>query len=413
MKILKAQIFIVFFLISFSNLFAGGSTFSKFGIGDIFIPQNVISSGRAATGISLSSVYYPNRLNPAGLNLISKTIFSADTYYNGVYLKDTKSNNYLSSFKFYGFDLTIPLATSKGITTSIGLVPYSYVDYSIRKNVTIENIYNQLEYKGDGGLSNLYLGTSFNLLGDLSIGLKFNYIFGNIYHQITQNAGASKTEIYRTIKLDNINGTFGLIYSGIQKLIGLNENHNLSFGLLYSNAFNLNAEVNRYFEFYHNQGLVTQDTILMEKSKFKVPAVLGFGVSYIYNNRYLLATDIYIQNWDNIQPIADMDGKFRNSVRYNFGAEIIPYSGKVSQFQKFGFRAGVFYNQSYLNVNSVDINELGFTAGTDFPIFGETRLALGFEYGIRGDYKLQKEKTYRLRFGIIGTELWFVRPEEE
>lgn len=413
MKIIRNKIFILLFIISCNNLFAADSPYSKFGIGNIFIPQNVISSGRAATGISLSSIYYSNRLNPAGLNLIGKTVFSADAYYNGMHIQDTKANNFLSSFKFFGFDLTIPLSTSKGITTNLGLIPYSSVDYTIKKNVVIENFSNELEYKGDGGLSNAYLSASFNLINELSLGLKLNYIFGNIYHQITQNAGASKTEIYRVTKLYNLNGTFGLIYSGLGKLIGLKEAHQINFGFIYSNQFNLNAEVNRYFDFYFNQRLVTQDTLLMEKSKLQIPAALGFGISYVYNKRYLLASDIYFQNWSSTQPIVDMDGKFKNNLRYSFGLEIIPYTGKVSQLQRFGYRAGMFYNQSYLRVNSVDIDELGFTIGTDFPIFGDTRLALGFEYSIRGDKKVQRDKIYKLTIGLIGTELWFVRPEEE
>lgn len=400
-------------IFSFFQLYAQGSGYSRFGIGDLILPHSALSSGRAATGFSLSSSYYPNRLNPAGLNLMKKTTFSADMFYNGFQLTDSKNSNYLSGIKFYGFDLSIPISTSNGLVVNFGLIPYSRVDYTIKRWVNLENNLHNLEHKGDGGLSNVFLASSYNIKEDISVGFRLNYIFGNIYHSITQSSGAYKNEIYRTLRFHNLNGTLGLIYSGFSKLLGLENSHKINFGLALSNKFNLNAEVNRYFNYYSNGNLITQDSLFIEKGQLTVPTAVGFGISYVYEERYQVTSDVYIQDWSKTKLLTDMAGKLRNNVRYSFGFELIPYTGKVSTLRKFGFRAGGFYNQSYINVNSGDINEYGFTAGTDFPIFGDTRLALGFEYSIRGEEKNQKDNIYKLTIGIIGTELWFVRPEEE
>lgn len=406
---------IIFLLSIFScfQLFAQGSGYSKFGIGELILPQTTLSSGRAAAGLSLTSQYYPNRLNPAGINLIKKTNFSADVLYHAFQMQDTRNNNFLSSLKIYGFDVSLPVFTPKGIVVNFGLIPYSRVDYTIRKNETIENYLHNLEYKGDGGLSNAFLGISYNLIEGLSAGVRMNYVFGNIEHVIAQSTGSLKNEIHRTSKFYGLNGTAGLIYTGFGKLVGLGSLHNLNFGVVFANNFSLNAEVSRYYNYYHNQKLITQDSLLIEKTNFNVPAYLGFGISYIYNNRYLITSDINIQDWSRTKLLSDMSGELRKNVRYSLGVELIPYTGRVTTLRKFGFRAGVFSNQSYIRVNSYEVDEYGFTVGTDFPIFGDTRLALGFEYGIRGEEKFQKDKIYKLTIGIIGTEQWFVRPEEE
>jgi len=84
-------------------------------------------------------------------------------------------------------------------------------------------------------------------------------------------------------------------------------------------------------------------------------------------------------------------------------------------FQRTSYRLGVYYDATYYVVAGQPINETGFTGGTALPLFGDTRVDITAQYGMRGttDFGLQKDKILRLSLSVTGAEAWFVRPPEE
>lgn len=415
----KNFIYLFFILLSFNQLIAGtgGSTYSRYGIGDLQYNSNATTRGMGGTAIANLSPFTSNRLNPAGWTQINRTRFSADLLYQGFSLNDGKQKSFLSGINYYGFDLAIPVSDSNGIVIAAGLLPYSKVDYNIVTNGTFNNLNYDLNYVGEGGLSTAFIGGSYSPIPQLHFGAKFNYLFGNINHQINQtftSGIATNFELHRVQKLFGINGTAGIIYSGLSDILSLGISEKINIGFMISTPSNLNSELNRYYKYKDGGNIITRDSILIEENKFKIPLALGLGVTYTTNSRYHFAADFYTQDWSKTEMLSEMPGSLKNNQRFSLGAELLPLFGsKVPDFDRVGLRLGFYQNQTYYLVQNQKINELGFTAGVDFPIFGETRIAVAFDYSTRGTTSLQKDNIYRVSFGINGAELWFLRPEEE
>lgn len=406
----KNFIYLFFILLSFNQLIAGigGSTYSRYGIGDLQYHSNVSARGMGGTAIASLSPFNANRLNPAGWTQINRTRFSADLFYQGFSINDGKQKSFLSGINYYGFDFAVPISDSNGIVLAAGLLPYSRVDYNIYTKGSFNSFNYDLNYIGVGGISTAYIGGSYSPIPQLHFGAKLNYFFGNINHQINQtftSGSATSFELHRVQKLFGINGTAGVIYNGL---------NDINVGFLISTPSNLTAELNRYYKYLDGGNIITRDSILIEESNFKIPLALGLGVSYTTNNRYHFAADFYTQDWSKTEMLRETPGTLKNNQRFSLGAELIPLSEtKISYLERVGLRIGFYYNQTYYQIKNEKINEIGITAGTDFPIFGETRFAVAFDYSTRGTTSLQKDNIYRVSFGINGAELWFLRHEEE
>lgn len=416
---MRTYIFFIAVIIFFNQTFAGtgGSNFSRYGLGDIKYPGGSFSMGMAGTAISVISPSSANRLNPAAWTIIDRTRFSIDAYYQGYSIKSGAEKNYLSGILFYGFDMSIPIVTDYGVVLGVGLIPYSSVDYNIVLNESVADYAYDLSYIGDGGLSAAHVGVSTSVLSVLHLGVKLNYLFGNINHNIKQtitSGTATSFDLNRSTRLYGINGTFGLIYSGLGKNLESGESNKISVGLLVTSSSNLTAKQERAYSYYNKDNILSQDTISSDDGKISIPLAIGIGISSVQNERFLVAADYYIQNWGEAKFFGTTPNEIRNSNRFSVGAEIIPARGtKISEWERVGFRIGFFYDQSYYKIKGEKINELGFTTGVDFSIYGDTRLCVGFQYSTRGVTNLQYDKIFRLSVGLNAAELWFVRPEEE
>ncbi len=415
----KNFIYLFLTLFSLNQLIAGtgGSIYSRYGIGDLQYHSNATTRGIGGTAIANLSPFVSNRLNPAGWTQINRTRFSADLYYQGFSINDGQKKSFLSGINYYGFDLAIPISDTNGVVIAAGLLPYSRVDYNIVTTGTFNNFNYDLNYLGVGGLSTAYIGGSYSPIPQLHFGAKLNYFFGNINHKIKQtftSGDANSFELHRVNKLFGINGTAGIIYTGLNEIMNLSASEKINFGFLVSSPSNLTAELNRYYNYYAGGKIITRDSILIAENSFKIPLALGLGVSYTTNKRYHFAADFYTQDWSKTEMLRDMSGLLKKSQRISAGAELLPMSGtKVTELERVGLRIGLYQNQTYYLVKNQKINELGFTAGVDFPIFGESRLVVAFDFSTRGTTKLQKDNIFQVSFGINGAELWFVRPEEE
>ncbi len=403
-------IFSLLFIGLFNSLDAGtgGSGFSRYGLGDLQYNRSTAAIGMGGTGISIVNPTHINRLTPAGWTNISHTRYTIDAMYQGFSISDNSDKTFLSSIVFNGFDLAIPVSTYNGVVVGTGLLPFSRVNYNIVSQELLGDKYYSLSYVGEGGLSVAHIGSSVILFNDFHVGAKLNYTFGIINHNIKQSfttEGYSSFEVTRTTRMNGLSGTIGLIYTGINKL---------NAGFLYSTSSNLKTEAERWYNYMDKGGVITRDSTQTVADKIRIPGAFGFGVSYIHDNRYQFAADYSFRNWEktNISGLILQD--IKNSRRICFGVEILPVrTQKATDWQKIGYRAGFYYDQTYYSINGEAINETGFTLGSDFSIFGETRLSIGLEYALRGTKNLQRDNIYKVSIGLEGAELWFMRPEED
>ena len=82
------KIFLIILIVIFPLItFAGGSSFSRYGFGDILRCGDSRTYAMSGTGIAFIDAGFINGLNPAGLARISNTRFSAGLEYNDFFLK--------------------------------------------------------------------------------------------------------------------------------------------------------------------------------------------------------------------------------------------------------------------------------------------------------------------------------------
>ncbi len=424
MRILRwIMIFLALTLVESGPLAAGtgGSTYSRFGFGEIrFLPSDR-SIGMGGATIALLGTNSISSINPAAWTGLGRTRFVLGVTYEGFSSKDASASSFLSGANFNGVVLAVPISTANGVVLSLGLSPYSTVNYAVVSTVAdpvIMDTYT-LSQIGEGGLSTAHLGLSLTAGKDWHFGTKLNYLFGTIKHKTNQTFSSSQftsVELTRETKLNGIGGTVGLIYSGAGRFLHFDESQNLSLGVVFSTGASLPTSQVNLYRYSAGASTIGLDTINIGEGNSFVPLAFGFGVSFMSRDRYVLAGDLYYQNWNRGTILDAHPSELRNSYRIGIGGEILPRKEASADFlQKVAYRLGVFYHASNIRVAGSGINEVGITGGVGLPMFGDTRFSIGIEYSIRGTTanNLQKDNIIRVSLTLNAGELWFVRPAQE
>lgn len=395
----------------------GGSGYSRYGIGDLRYFNSSRSQGMGGAGLALLPTNAISRMNPAAWCYIRQTRFSLGMLYEGFSTTDNNASAYLSGTNFNGAAFAIPLLPQSGVVAGFGLTPYSTVNYNIRYSENRLGINYTLTYEGKGGLSVGFLGISGIVLKDFHLGTKLNYYFGTLRHIINQTF--DDISIYtnvsdeRLVKLRGLGITCGAVYTGLRNAFGLDEVSWFNVGLVFSTASQLKVSEEHLFT-YKTALLTTRDTARFSGRNLSLPASLGIGVAY-GNDRYVLTSDFYYQQWSDFTAMGAIAKTNRNNVRLGAGWELLPKKETTLLLERTAYRLGLFYNATYYRIRGQAIDEIGMTAGVGLPIVADTRFNIGIEYSFRGTtaQQLQKDKILRISAALTGGELWFVRPLTE
>ena len=390
---------------------AGGSSYSRYGFGDILRYGDSRIYAMGGTGIALVDDGSINFLNPAGMSRISFTRFSAGFEYNGFSSKDSSGSSFYSTGGLQGLAFAFPISRENGIVMSIEATPYSKVNYAISSSNfdTLSGSIQHQTFYGSGGLSYLGLGLSGSPLNTLHIGGRLNYMYGRTRQYQTSSFDSSyytSTTFDRTIYYSGFTFTLGAIYEGIDQLLGLPSLHNLSLGLTLGTASSLDANAERIY----SEGDTTN-----YNGTANIPLSVGLGLSYLHQNRYRFLGDFVFENWGNLKPFALDPVTLRNSYRTSIGFEAIPEKGADTFWKRIFYHAGFAYNSTYYQINGVGINEVLMSGGVGLPMGPESWLNIGLQVGMRGttDNNLQKDIIVRLSVAVSASELWFLKFDEE
>jgi len=395
----------------------GGSSYSRYGFGDLRYFSTSRAMGMGGAGIAVLSNQAIDRSNPALWSRINRTRFSGSAMYEGFSSSDDNGSTYLSKTHVGALSLAIPIERDYGITLSAGVAPYSKVNYNIVTPASAANLNYTLRYKGDGGLSLAHLGLSGSIGTDVHLGAKLNYYFGSINYTTTQTFSTSAyttAEVLRATRYSGLGSTFGAVYSGLRNILHLEEGTALNLAAVFTASSNPTTSEQRISTF--NSGtVVANDTISLADGTVKFPYSVIVGLAY-QSDRFTIASDFTWQNWSEMTVNGVGNPDLRDSYRFGIGMEFLPKKEFSAPFtQRLAYRAGLFYNASYYNVRNTPVNEFGITAGFGIPVFGDTRLGIAAEYSFRGttDLQLQKDRILRISFTLDIGELWFVHPPEE
>ncbi len=393
----------------------GGSIYSIFGLGELSYSASNRTDGMGIMGIGLYGDY-TNTMNPAAWSRIQSTIFT--TRFNMENIKSTDGTNSAKRTygNFEGFNLSVPLNKGNGWIFDLGINNYSIVNYDTKfesRSSEGEN-YTQ-SYSGNGGLYRLSLGFSYLVFRHFSFGAQFNYAFGNINKNLNIDFANGLLFDTKNSTSNTISGFYfntGLVFHGFGKLFKNKKLDNLTLGAFVSTPGKFDSELTGRY----NRSVSNTDTVNITEGKLDIPLAFGVGISNEFNDKLILAADLYMQQWDNYKYYGTHPVEIKNSMKLGLGMEYTP-SKKFEDgfFSRVSYRLGASYTADYLKINNQDINILGLSAGLSLPISRYNSLDLFFKYNIRGKDSdgLIKDEVMRFGASVKLGELWFLKPAED
>lgn len=360
------------------------SPYSVYGVGDIQNTWSDRSSGMGYTSMALTST--PGSLlskNPASIVGLERSLAQVDLSLVGKSV--TYAGNPINSTNNTSRDMTIKrFSLSSKLSghwaSSVGFIPFSYVNYSFTGQKTIEGSEGSYsaQYEGNGGLNHVFWTNAFSIGKNLALGVRSSFIFGSINQTETMAGESLAVPVISEVKdyYNNFRFELGSLYNA-----KLSKNWKLSLGGKVTSKSDLRSE----------QTLtITEGATVVEKDKligtstFTLPVSWDAGIALTNKGRRTFTVDYSSQQWDGLNK-GNSTYSMVNSQRLSAGVQF------SNQLQRWGmvaeknyFQAGVFTGQSYLRVRNQPINEFGVTAGYGGYLNRGLSYGLAIEGGRRG-----------------------------
>lgn len=398
------------------------SPYTSLGLGDIVQPLEVSNIAMGGTAIAYPSNNSFNLMNPAILGMRGyytsfEIGFGGETRHISL---DTLSQSNSSANLQY-LSLVFPIKQSK-IHTGFGIAPYSYVNYNIGTREQIEGIEQQtyINYKGNGGINSVFWSTGFNLLKSLFLGAKISYLFGSRIDETTAEIGNPNsyvTALYEQTHYNDFNVGFGMAYQ-----LKTGEKSMLFLGGIYELENSLNASKQERLE-RRQQGtgnVSSIDTIFTNiKGNILLPRKYGIGISYASGTKWLLSSDVIMQDWNDYTDFNGESGMLARSLRSSLGMEYVPDATSVTSYLKrVIYKAGFNYEKTPFMVNSKQIYQFGINFGVSLPVINRNLpsfVNLACQLGQRNG-KVDgaiTENYFRISLGLTVNDIWFYRRKIE
>lgn len=398
------------------------SPYSRYGLGDLFNSYHGQFQGMGGTSIAIRSADHINFYNPASYSTFDSLTFIFESglhsrlsrYESGLNSRTNSEINF--SYLAAGFRI------NKYWSASFGLLPYSSVGYQIE---TLNQILFpdgdfqifSTAYTGAGGINQVYLGQSFRLLKNLSLGVNVNYLFGSINHSkivnFLETNGSTSQQYFNTKYINKLIVSDFDFDLGLQYEQKINAKNALIFGLTYQTDQSLRAFQSEFIEKANSAGLV--DTLLNtdhEAGSIDLPAKLGVGLSYYTSEKLLISAEYQMQDWSKALFLGAQDS-LANSNRMALGIEYLPNARNIlSTWARTKYRLGGYYSNTYLSFNNNQLTDYGISFGIGMPV-SRSKSIINFNV-VLGTKGTLKSNLIRENYGLLSISLslhdiWFLK----
>lgn len=229
------------------------SPYSFYGIGSLKFKGTVENRSMGGLSIYTDSIHV-NLRNPASyagknldiLNNESRPVkFTVGGTYNSTTLKSDTSKDNASSSTFDYLAMSIPMGD---FGFGFGVMPYTAVGYKLEAyNDDGETISNR--FRGEGGLNKAFLGFGYQISEGFSVGVDFQYNFGNTQNSTIEYVYDSEgNPVQYQARENNRSDLSGLnINLGASYRTMLTEKLELISGITYTPESNLSSKNQRSF----------------------------------------------------------------------------------------------------------------------------------------------------------------------
>jgi hypothetical protein len=412
------------------------SPYSFYGIGSLKFRGTVENRSMGGIGVYLDSIHI-NLRNPAsyaGKNIEANPYngesrpvkFSVAGSFSNLTLQSTNESQKTNASTFDYIALSLPVGR---FGFGFGILPFTSVGYQLQDlNPISSNI--DFRYEGEGGLNKVYFGGGYQVNDNLSVGIDFNYNFGNIRNSAIEflyDDGGDliqfQTRENNRSDLSGLNVNFGLAYKR-----KISEKLELSTTATYSPESNLTSKNDRsistiVINSFSGEELV-QNTIDLDlvnsnlgETDLTLPSRLSLGAGIGAPRHWFVGAEYVAQNTSafNNPIFSTTNSSFENASSISIGGFYIPdYNSFSKYFNRVVYRAGFRAENTGLVVNNESINEFGISFGLGLPIGASlgglfSEINLGFEYGERGttNQNLIKENFFNINVSLSLSDRWF------
>ena len=411
----KIKLFIMAVLLITTEVFSsGGSLYTRLGLGDLYNDYSARRFAMGGLGIALMDKDYLNYLNPAGLTDLRLVRFETGMYYIGENMQDNSTSTYNANTFFSGFMLGIPLEHDLGITANFGVVPVTNVHYASSQQGADTNFSSHiLDYNGQGGISKIFLATSYKLPMDFSLGVSYDYYVGKIdYNSAITFAAASDFRDATFSKQYSYHGmgfTAGLISGDLSKILPFGGIKDFKIGMIYSSTVPLHCD---------SIISLTSPTETVETalgtSNVSLPYKLGIGAAFILQDNYQFTLDYLYQPFSQMTFGGVSFPYMQDYRKMSLGFEYRNQDARATSFwDQVMLRGGLSYEKSQYIVNGTSINQISAYTGCSIPLGFDNSLDLALQFGRRGtkDNDLLQENIFNFAVSVSFGEIWFLRSE--
>ncbi len=403
------------------------SPYSMYGLGSLDDCTLGINSGMGGVGYAINNKMQVNPKNPASYAAMDSLTFLFDVGMSVEtdWVKERLDTKTLRETKTYAnFDyavLQFPLG--KHFAASFGIMPFSKVNYSYGKSINFGEYSNY----GEGGIHQVYLGVAAKLYKNLYVGVNASYLFGNITHSTTilPNSAYNVVAMISQSKMHVTDYKFDF---GLRYTQNINEKNSITIGAVYSPKKKMLGK--RYNDLYQLETsgetslTVESDTISL-KSCYEMAETYGAGLGYKWDDRLIIGVDFTYQPWSKVNYLPlwkteftedALKGNFNDRYRISLGAEYRNAVYSTKYVDRMRFRAGAYYEKSYIKLNGNDLSEVGASIGLGLPILKDKSLInVSAQYYHR---KLSPKATVfengiLFSVGISFNEFWFFKRKIE
>ncbi|MGB5418216.1 hypothetical protein [Algibacter sp.] len=406
------------------------SPYSFYGIGSLKFKGTVENRSMGGLSIYTDSIHV-NLRNPAsyaGENLEtwgdeSRPVkFAVGGSYSSTNLESTNGSANATSSTFNYLAINIPLGK---FGFGFGLLPYTSVGYKLESIDANDNIENQFE--GEGGLNKAFIGFGYQLAKGLSIGVDFQYNFGNIQNGIINYQYSDGNPINYQSKENNRSDLSGLnLNFGVSYKTMIDKKLELVSSLAFSPESNLSSKNERSISTIAlgtNGGESIRNTIEsdltasgLDETDLVLPSKFSFGAGIGQPRKWFIGAETTIlkaSKFSNDLFSNNTETSYEDAVSFSIGGFYIPeYNSFRNYLKRAVYRAGFRTEETGLNIKGESIKEFGISFGVGIPV-GDARLLsnanLGFEFGQRGtkNSNLIQENFITLQLSLSLNDRWF------
>lgn len=395
---------------------AAMTPFSYLGIGEYYGNALAHNQGMAGVGVSNPQYYYLNNQNPALLVFNRFTTFEAGfigerrtVIGNGTSESNGNANlNYL----MMGF----PVKLGRW-STSLGLAPYSTVNYRLNYTDVIEGTTNTVlvEETGSGGINQFAWSNGVSLHKNISVGVKATYLFSSIVNEysntLTQSAQPIQyyPTVYERTYVKDFDFTVGFSY---HKDSLFRKNYKFNLGVVYDFKTDLKTKYTARIEQRNSSDTLYTTTLYEnEPGSITLPQALAVGLSFGRSDKWTVGTDFVLLDYTQFSDGKSDIREATKGWKLALGTEFTPdVTAMTSYLKRMTYRTGVSYDKYPYLISGMPVKDFGINFGLSLPT-SRSSLDFAVKIGKRGNLQDNtiEENYFKIYFGATFNDQWFIR----